>query len=61
MAAGDAQRVWFPEMLDDLRNFYSKDVVWEALADFCECMTEKRKRIRPEVWANGYQIYPGGS
>lgn len=48
MPSGDAQRVWFPEMLDDLRSFWSKDIDWDALADFCERMTEKRKRIRLE-------------
>jgi len=46
MPAGDAQRVWFPEMLDDLRSFWSKEAAWEKLADFCERMTEKRKEIR---------------
>jgi len=48
MPPGDAQRVWFPEMLDDLRSFWSEEIAWEALADFCERMTEKRKRIRLE-------------
>ncbi len=46
MPAGDAQRVWFAEMLDDLRSFWSKESGWEQLADFCERMTEKRKAIR---------------
>jgi len=46
MPAGDAQRVWFPEMLDDLRSFWTKETAWERLANFCERMTEKRKRIR---------------
>ena len=48
MPAGDAQRVWFPEMLEDLRSFWSKDMEWEQLADFCQYMTEKRKQIRLE-------------
>lgn len=46
MPAGDAQRVWFPAMLDDLRSFCSKETAWEKLADFCDRMTEKRKEIR---------------
>ena len=46
MPAGDAQRVWFLEMLEDLRSFWSKETAWEKLADFCERMTEKRKEIR---------------
>ena len=48
MPTGDAQRVWFPEMLDDLKSLWSKEIAWETLADFCERMTEKRKRIRLE-------------
>jgi len=46
MAAGDAQRVWFPEMLDELRSTWSRAMTWEELADFCGRMTEKRKEIR---------------
>ncbi len=44
MPAGDAQRVWFPEMLDDLRSFWFKKIAWETLADFCERMTENARR-----------------
>ena len=46
MASGDAQRVWFPEMLDELERTWSATVSWEELADFCHRMTEKRKDIR---------------
>ena len=46
MAAGDAQRVWFPEMLDDLRAAWSASMSWDELAGFCQCMTEKRRAIR---------------
>lgn len=31
MAAGDAQRVWFPEMLDDLRAAWSASMTWDGL------------------------------
>ncbi len=48
MPAGDAQRVWFPEMLDDLKSSWSMGMDWSELADFCERMTEKRKHIRKE-------------
>jgi len=46
MPSGDAQRVWFPEMLDELERTWSASVSWEELADFCHRMTEKRKNIR---------------
>lgn len=46
MASGDAQRVWFPEMLDELERAWSASVSWEELSHFCQRMTEKRKRIR---------------
>ena len=46
MSAGDAQRVWFPEMIEELRRSWSKDMAWEELAEFCSRMTEKRKQIR---------------
>ncbi len=46
MPPGDAQRVWFPEMLEDLRNTWSKAMTWEELSDFCHRMTEKRREIR---------------
>ena len=46
MAAGDAQRVWFPEMLEEFRSTWSRAMTWEELADFCARMTEKRKEIR---------------
>jgi len=48
MPAGDAQRVWFPEMIEELKRTWSRAMTWKDLADFCERMTEKRKRIREE-------------
>ena len=46
MPAGDAQRVWFPEMLEEIRRDWSEAMTWEELADFCERMTEMLKEIR---------------
>ena len=46
MPAGDAQRVWFPEMIEELKSTWSREMTWEELADFCGRMTEKRKEIR---------------
>jgi hypothetical protein len=45
MPAGDAQRAWFPEMLEDLKSFWSTDWSWGGILVFCEAMTEKRKKI----------------
>ncbi|MBI3923969.1 MAG: hypothetical protein HY319_00360 [Armatimonadetes bacterium] len=46
MPAGDAQRVWFPKMLEELKSTWSTLMTWEELADFCEGMTEQRRGIR---------------
>ncbi len=46
--AGDAQRVWFPEMIEELKRSWSKAMDWKELADLCEHMTQKRKQIRQE-------------
>ena len=48
MPSGDAQRVWFPEMIEELKTTWSNAMSWDELADFCERMTEMRKRIREE-------------
>ena len=46
MPAGDAQRAWFPEMLDELTRHWSSDMSWDEIAIFSRHMTEKRKKIR---------------
>lgn len=46
MPSGDAQRAWFPEILDDLNSHWTSEMTWEELADFCQEITEKRQRIR---------------
>ena len=46
MPAGDAQRAWFPEMLEDLESRWSNEMTWEELAVFCRDMTEKRQKIK---------------
>jgi hypothetical protein len=48
MPAGDAQRAWFPEMLEDLKSYWSTDWSWKGLAAFCEAMTEKRQQIKED-------------
>ncbi|MGO8745931.1 MAG: hypothetical protein ACLQNE_08065 [Thermoguttaceae bacterium] len=46
MPTGDAQRAWFPEMLDDLKSHWSSEMTWEQLAVFCRDMTKKRQKIQ---------------
>jgi hypothetical protein len=48
MPAGDAQRVWFPEMIEELKRSWSRTMSWEEIADLCARMTERRKQIRQE-------------
>jgi len=46
MPRGDAQRVWFRPMLKELEQFWSPDVSWEAMIEFCRRMTSFRALIR---------------
>ena len=46
MPAGDAQRVWFPEMLSELRRVWWANISWEGLAALCARVTEIRTDIR---------------
>jgi hypothetical protein len=46
MAAGDAHRVWFAEMVDDLRLRWSPSLPWDDVVRLCEDAMALRKRIR---------------
>lgn len=46
MPSGDAQRIWFPEMIEDLKTKWTPSTTWEEFVDLCRFLTEKRKRIR---------------
>jgi hypothetical protein len=46
MAAGDAQRAWFPEMTEELERFWTGQVDWDQMIAFCARMTEVRRGIR---------------
>ncbi len=48
MPAGDAQRVWFPELIEELKTSWSETMCWNDLADLCARMTDMRKQIREE-------------
>ncbi len=56
MPSGDAQRVWFPAMLEELERTWSPSTSWEALVDFCQKMTELRRRIREAAGIRGPQL-----
>ena len=48
MASGDAQRVWFPEMVDELRRRWSALLTWDDVARLCAEAMELRTRIRQQ-------------
>ena len=45
MAAGDAQRVWYPEMLADLKQHWHPGMPWDDVIAFCNRMTATRKEL----------------
>ena len=45
MAAGDAQRVWYPEMLDELKTRWTPGMSWGDVIVFCDRMTTMRKEL----------------
>lgn len=48
MAAGDAQRAWFPEMLAELKEAWNHQMSWEECVALCERMT----LFRESIWKN---------
>ncbi len=69
MASGDAQRLWFPEMLAELRKAWSARMPWADLADLCSRMTDLRTEIRRARGITGpmmrcnccAEVFDGGS
>jgi len=57
MAAGDAQRVWFEEMKQELMAWWRRDVSWEEVIGFCQRMTEMRTAIRAERGIKAPMMY----
>jgi hypothetical protein len=45
MAAGDAFRAWFPEMIEELKVFWKPDLKWNEVISFCNKMTIYRQEI----------------
>lgn len=50
MAAGDAFRAWFPEMIEELKIFWKPDLEWNKVICFCTIMTI----LRQEIWNKQY-------
>ena len=48
MPSGDAQRAWFPEMLEELQQYWSAGVSWDDLVTFCSRMTAVRAKLRQD-------------
>jgi hypothetical protein len=46
MAAGDEQRVWFPEMIDELRDHWRDDFSFDALVALRDAMDAMLQQIR---------------
>ncbi len=45
MASGDAQRIWHPEMLDELKQHWRPGMPWGEVIAFCDRMTIMRKEL----------------
>ena len=48
MAAGDAQRVWFPEMIERLGSQWHQDMSFDAIVKLRDELDEMLQRIRSE-------------
>lgn len=57
MAAADATRFWFPEMLEELERRWSPSLRWEQYSAVCDRMTELRTQLRRERGANNPRMF----
>jgi len=48
MAAGDAQRVWFPEMIERLRSQWHQGISFDAIIELRDNLDAMLQRIRSE-------------
>ena len=48
MAAGDAQRVWFPEMIERLRSQWRQGISYDSLIGLCDDLDAMLQRIRSD-------------
>jgi hypothetical protein len=48
MAAGDAQRVWFPEMIEDLRSQWREGMSFDAIIGLRDRLDTTLQRLRSE-------------
>lgn len=56
MPQGDAQRSWFPEMLEDLAEKWNPSLSWDECAELCKRMTKRRSAIRKKKGITGPRI-----
>jgi hypothetical protein len=47
MAAGDGNRVWFPEMIEMLRSQWNAGMPFPALIELCNILDKMFQRRRP--------------
>jgi hypothetical protein len=52
MAAGDAQRVWFPEMIEQLRSQWHQSMPFETIVELRDDLDTMLHRIRSEGHIN---------
>jgi hypothetical protein len=45
MASGDADRAWFPEMVETLRREWRESLSWSDVVQLCASFTSQRKAI----------------
>ncbi len=64
MPQGDAQRAWFPEMLEELKTKWNPSLSWDDYIAFCNEATEYRKTLRkekgitgPRMWCSNCESY----
>lgn len=57
MPSGDATRVWFPEMLDELQKQWSKALSWEECGLLCDRMTHARTKLKLENGVKGPMMH----
>jgi hypothetical protein len=48
MGTYDARKAWCPEMLDELKKYWTSKISWEEFIKFARHITEERTKIRNE-------------
>jgi hypothetical protein len=56
MASGDATRIWFAEMLDELRSEWQSGMDWPDMIAFCQRMEIRRMEIMLQKGIRGPRV-----